>query len=128
MNELFTEQNKNSYNKAKEDAKHSLDRLFNKVNSLVKKYRETQEENKSLKDAIKDLNNRINELKLQLTQTNTDSVLKEKEISDLKNLLLNAGNNKISKQDKDNLKSRIQELISRIDVHLEQYEGDLDEY
>jgi septal ring factor EnvC (AmiA/AmiB activator) len=128
MNELFSESNTNNYSKAKEDAKRSLDRLFHKVNSLVKKFKEISEENKSLKDAIKDLNNRINELKLQLTQTNTDSVLKEKEISDLKNLLLTSGNNKITKQDKDNLRSRIQELISRIDVHLEQYEGDPDEY
>ena len=59
---------------------------FNKLNSLIRKYKDIEAENKSLKDSIKELNNKINELKLQFTQINTDSVLKEKEISDLKNL------------------------------------------
>ena len=128
MNDLFNEPNKNSYTKAKEDVKNSLDKLFNKLNSLIRKYKDIEAENKSLKDSIKELNNKINELKLQFTQINTDSVLKEKEISDLKNLLLNSSNTKVSGQDKENLKSRIQELISRIDVHLEQYEGDPSEF
>jgi uncharacterized coiled-coil DUF342 family protein len=128
MNDLFSEPNKVNVSKIKDEMNHSLERLYNKLNSLIKKYNESVEENKSLKDSIKDLNGRINELKLQLTQINTNSVLKEKEISDLKNLLLTTSNTKLSGSEKDNLKSRIQELISRIDVHLEQYEGDPNEY
>jgi len=103
--------------------KSALDRLFFKTGNLLTRYGEIKEENYSLKEEIKDLNNKITELKLQLTKLNSDSVFKEQEISSLKNLLLNSEVGKASGENKENVKSRIKELISRIDVHLDQYES-----
>lgn len=105
----------------------SLEKLFSKVNLLISKYKDIKEENNNLKDTIKDLNNSITDLKLQLTKANSDSVFKDKEISSLKNLLLNSEVGKTSIQNKDQVKSRIKELISRIDSHLEQYDENLRE-
>jgi uncharacterized phage infection (PIP) family protein YhgE len=103
----------------------SLEKLFSKVNLLISKFRDIKEENNGLKDSIKELNNNITDLKLQLTKANSDSVFKDKEISSLKNLLLNSEVGKTSIQNKDQVKSRIKELISRIDSHLEQYDENL---
>lgn len=103
----------------------SLEKLFSKINLLISKYKDIKEENNNLKENIKELNNNITDLKLQLTKANSDSVLKDKEISSLKNLLLNAEVGKTSIQNKDQVKSRIKELITRIDSHLEQYEENL---
>ena len=90
--------------------------------------KEVSEENTLLKENIKELNNSITDLKLQLTKTNSDSVIKDKEISDLKNLLLDSSKSESISQDKENVKSRIKELISRIDVHLEKNEEGAEEY
>jgi septal ring factor EnvC (AmiA/AmiB activator) len=128
MNDNTTEINKDNFEKFKETHKQSLDRLFKKIEDLVKSYRLSKEENNNFKEAIKDLTNKITDLKLQLSKSNSDLVFKDKEISDLKNLLLDSNNNKLSVQDKQNLKSRISELISRIDVHLEQYEDEKKDY
>ncbi|MCU0372965.1 MAG: hypothetical protein MUE56_06950, partial [Ignavibacteria bacterium] len=59
---------------------------------------------------------------------NSDTLFKDKEISDLKNLLLKAENNNTNIRDKEFVKSRLKELISRIDVHLEQFEDNEQEY
>ena len=124
MNDNTTEINKENFDRFKDSQKQSLEKLFKKIGELIKFYKETKEENNLLNENIKDLTNKITELKIQLSKSNSDLVFKDKEISDLKNLLLNANNSKLSLQDKQNLKSRIQELISRIDVHLEQYEDE----
>jgi hypothetical protein len=105
----------------------SLEKLFSKINLLISKFRDIKEENIVLKDNIKELNNNITDLKLQLTKANSDSVFKDKEISSLKNLLLNSEVGKTSIQNKDQVKSRIKELISRIDSHLEQYDENVRE-
>ena len=64
------------------------------------------------------------ELKLLHTKLNTELINKDKEISDLKNSVLNSSGNKVSISDKNVAKTRIQELITRIDTHLENYESD----
>jgi hypothetical protein len=128
MNDSSSEINKDNFDRLKDSHQQLLERLYQKIQDFVKSYKVIKEENTTLKENIRDTNNKITELKLQLSKINSDSVLKDKEISDLKNLLLNSNNNKLSLQDKQNLKSRIQELISRIDVHLEQYEEDKKDY
>ncbi len=80
-------------------------------------------ENILLTENIKNLNLKISELKLQHTKLNTEIINKDKEISDLKNSVLHSTNNKVSITDKNVAKSRIQELITRIDTHLEQYDN-----
>jgi hypothetical protein len=105
----------------------SVEKLFSKLNLLISKFKDLKEENTALKDSIKELNNNITDLKLQLTKANSDSVFKDKEISSLKNLLLNAEVGKTSIQNKDQVKSRIKELITRIDSHLEQYDENVRE-
>ena len=79
---------------------------------------------KALKENIKNLNLKISELKLLHTKLNTELINKDKEISDLKNSVLNSSGNKVSISDKNVAKTRIQELITRIDTHLENYESD----
>lgn len=105
----------------------SLEKLFSKLNLLITKFKDLKEENNTLRENIKELNNNITDLKLQLTKANSDSVFKDKEISSLKNLLLNAEVGKTSIQNKDQVKSRIKELITRIDSHLEQYDENVRE-
>lgn len=105
----------------------SLEKLFSKINLLISKFKDSKEENNILKENIKELNNHITDLKLQLTKANSDAVIKDKEISSLKNLLLNAEVGKTSIHNKDQVKSRIKELITRIDSHLEQYDENVRE-
>jgi len=100
----------------------SYESLSNKVKGLIEKYERVSTENHSLKENLKDLNNKITELKLQLNKLNSDTINKDKEISELKNILLDSDNDNTSIRDKELVKSRLRELISRIDVHLEQYE------
>jgi hypothetical protein len=102
----------------------SLEKLLTKVTLLISKYNEVKEENISLKENVKEQNDKITELKLELTKLNSDSVFKDQEISSLKNMLLNSEVGNTSLQNKENVKSRIKELISRIDVHLDQYESE----
>lgn len=126
MTENNKEFNKDEFNKIKDSHKSALDRLFEKVKKLIYRMKEVSDENNLLKENIKELNNTITELKLQSTKINSDSVVKDKEISDLKNMLLDSSKNVDILQDKENIKSRIKELISRIDVHLED-DGDNDD-
>ena len=122
MTDGTNESNREELLKLQGNYKASLEKLISKAGTLVNKFRDVSEENAVLKENIKELNNKITEIKLQLTKLNSDSVFKDKEISSLKNMLLNAESNKTSIKDKENVKSRIKELISRIDVHLDQYE------
>jgi transcriptional regulator with AAA-type ATPase domain len=127
MAENNNEFNKDDFNRLKESHISALDILFAKVKKLVYKMKEISDENVMFKENIRELNNNITELKLQLTKNNSDSVIKDKEISDLKNTLLDSSKDENIIQDKENVKSRIKELISRIDVHLDK-DGDEDEY
>ena len=120
MTENNKEFNKDEFNRLKDSHKSALDRLFEKVKKLIYRMKEVSDENNLLKENIKELNNSITDLKLQSTKINSDSVVKDKEISDLKNMLLDSSKNVDILQDKENIKSRIKELISRIDVHLEE--------
>lgn len=119
------ENNIDSLQKARESHLVALENLFSKAKALVNKLKESQEENKDLKEGIKELNSKITDLKLQLTKINSLCVLKDKEISDLKNVALTKDN---SNQDRDEIKSRIKELIGRIDSHLEETETHEEEY
>ncbi len=100
----------------------SYESLSSKIKALIEKYRNVNEENHQLKENIKEINNKITDLKLQLNKLNSDTLLKDREISELKTLLLSSENDNTNVRDKDFVKSRLKELISRIDVHLESYE------
>lgn|SRR5690606_11885767 len=121
------ENNIDSLQKARESHLVALENLFSKARALIGKLNESRDENKELKEGIKELNSKITDLKLQLTKLNSLCVLKDKEISDLKNTALNKDNNN-NTQDRDEIKSRIKELISRIDTHLEEAETPEEEY
>jgi uncharacterized membrane protein affecting hemolysin expression len=100
----------------------SYESLSGRIKVLLDKYRNTTEENHQLKENIKEINNKVTDLKLQLNKLNSDTLLKDREISELKTLLLSSENENTNVRDKDFVKSRLKELISRIDVHLEQHE------
>jgi len=100
----------------------SYESLSLKIKVLVDKFRITNDENHQLKENIKEINNKVTDLKLQLNKLNSDTLLKDREISELKTLLLSTENENTNVRDKDFVKSRLKELISRIDVHLETYE------
>jgi cell division protein FtsB len=100
----------------------SYESLSGRIKVLLDKYRNTTEENHQLKENIKEINNKVTDLKLQLNKLNSDTLLKDREISELKALLLSSENENTNVRDKDFVKSRLKELISRIDVHLEQHE------
>ncbi len=104
-----------------------LENLQTKVKVLVDKFAQATGENDRLKENVKELSNKVTDLKLQMNKVNSDSVFKDREISELKTTLINTENNKTSVRDKEFVKSRLKELISRIDVHLEQYEGQAQE-
>jgi uncharacterized coiled-coil DUF342 family protein len=97
----------------------SYESLSGRIKVLLDKYRNTTEENHQLKENIKEINNKVTDLKLQLNKLNSDTLLKDREISEL---LLSSENENTNVRDKDFVKSRLKELISRIDVHLEQHE------
>jgi predicted nuclease with TOPRIM domain len=100
----------------------SYESLSGKIKGLIDKYRNVNDENHQLKENIKEINNKVTDLKLQLNKLNSDTLLKDREISELKTLLLSSENENTNVRDKDFVKSRLKELISRIDVHLETYE------
>jgi len=100
----------------------SYESLSAKVKTLIDKYVKINEENHQLKENIKEINNKVTDLKLQLNKLNSDTLLKDREISELKTMLLSSENENTNVRDKDFVKSRLKELISRIDVHLEQHE------
>ncbi|MCX7833214.1 MAG: hypothetical protein N2490_03275 [Ignavibacteria bacterium] len=109
------------FDKAKSLFVQCVDRLTLKIGLLIERIRRLEDENQRFKESVNDLNNRLQEIKLELAKTNSDSVLKDKEILNLKSIILGLQSNKSSLTDKENIKSRIKELIARIDTHLEQY-------
>ncbi|MBM4158453.1 MAG: hypothetical protein FJ216_06700 [Ignavibacteria bacterium] len=113
---------KEQFTKAREQFDNSINNLLQKIKLFVEKYNSQKEENKLLKENIKDLNNKVNEIKLQLTKLNTDIVLKDKELSKLKNLLLDKDSGGL--QDRAKMKTRIKNLITRIDGHLQQVDDE----
>lgn len=114
--------NKEEFRRIQSEFNTEFEKLLSKIGVLISKFNEYKEENYQLKETIKNLNNKITELKLQFNKLNTELIRKEQEISSLKNSILSSDATRISISDKDDLKSRIKELISRIDVHLDQYE------
>jgi len=124
MSQKGNDINKDFFKDQKNSIRISIDEILQKVKLIISKLKDVKNENILLKENIKNLNLKISELKLQHTKINTELINKDKEISDLKNLVLNSTNNKIPLKDKDEVKSRIKELISRIDNHLEQYDHD----
>ena len=100
--------------------KNELEKLFTKVKVLVEKYNITGDENKLLKEKVKELEQSLNETRIEVSGKNSELLNKDKEISEFKNKLLDERKNKISGDDKSHLKSRIRELMVRLDAHLEQ--------
>ncbi len=123
MNQKTGDGNKDFFKDQKNTLRIALEDLLTKVKLLITKNKDLKNENILLKENIKNLNLKISELKLQHTKLNTELINKDKEISDLKNSVLNSSNNKVPVKDKDIVKSRIQELITRIDSHLEHFES-----
>lgn len=115
------------FDKAKSMFVQCVDRLTLKIGLLIERLRHLEDENKKFKDTVNDLNNRLQEIKLELAKANSDSVQKDKEILNLKSIILGLQSNKSSISDKENIKSRIKELIARIDTHLEQYGDSVEE-
>ncbi len=120
---MVNEINKDFIKDLKNSVRINTEDLLSKVKILISKLKDLKNENILLKENIKNLNLKISELKLQHTKLNTEIINKEKEISDLKNSVLNSTGNKVSVNDKNIAKSRIQELITRIDTHLDQYDN-----
>jgi chromosome segregation ATPase len=100
--------------------KGELEKMFSKVKILVENYNEAKSENLSLKERVKELEQSLSDTKVEMSNRNSDSLNKEKEIADLKNKLLDERKNKVSGEDKAQLKQRIRELMHRLDAHLEQ--------
>lgn len=100
--------------------KNELEKLFTKIKILVEKYNGVRDENQILKDKVKDIERAVSDIKLDVTNKSSELLNKDKEITELKNRLLDEKKNKISSEDKAQLKSRIRELMVRLDAHLEQ--------
>jgi chromosome segregation ATPase len=100
--------------------KNEVEKLFSKIKVLVEKYNNAKDENKLLKEKLKELENSVSEFKLEISGKSSELLSKDREITDLKNKLLDERKNKISAEDKSHLKSRIRELMVRLDAHLEQ--------
>lgn len=107
---------------AKQLFRQSISRLSSKVNELIEKISRAESDNETLRETIKEFNNKVQDLKIEINRLNSESLQKDKEISNLKNMVLSLQTRKTSLQDKENVRSRIKELISRIDTHLEQSE------
>ncbi len=127
INENEQPESHEDFDKAKAMFVQCVDRLTLKIGLLIERLRRLEEENQRFKESVNELNNQLQEIKLELAKANSDSVLKDKEILNLKSIILGLQSNKSSIPDKDNIKSRIKELIARIDTHLEQYGEDVDE-
>lgn len=100
--------------------KSELEKLFSKVKNLVEKYNKFKNENKELKEKITVLESSLNDAEIKISNRNSELLSKEKEISELKNKILEISKNKVSSEDKSQLKSRIRELMIKLDSHLEQ--------
>ena len=124
MGQKANEINKDFFKDQKNAVRISFEDLLSKVKILISKLKDVKNENILLKENLKNLNLKVSELKLQHTKLNTELITKDKEISDLKNSVLNSKHNKIPLKDKDIVKTRIEELITSIDTHLSQYDED----
>jgi|GEM_PF-4088958 chromosome segregation ATPase len=103
----------------------ALEHLNMKVGMLIEKMNKNETETKMLKDTINELKGKIQEYKIELTKKDSDLVLKDKEISNLKNMVFTLQSQKSSIPDKDGVKNRIKELIARIDTHLENQDDNI---
>ncbi len=100
--------------------KSELEKMFSKVKVLVEKFNLSKDENRILKEKVKELEHSLSEAEIKVSNRNSELLVKDKEISELKNKLLDERKNKVSGEDKAQLKSRIRELMVRLDTHLEQ--------
>ena len=100
--------------------KSELEKMFTKVKILVEKYNISKDENKMLKEKVKELEHALSEAEIKVSNRNSELLVKDKEITEFKNKLLDERKNKVSGEDKTQLKSRIRELMVRLDTHLEQ--------
>ncbi len=100
--------------------KSELEKMFSKVKVLVEKFNISRDENKLLKEKVKELEHALSEAEKEVSGKNSELLNKDKEIAEFKNRLLDERKNKISGEDKAQLKSRIRELMVRLDAHLEQ--------
>ncbi|KXK44065.1 MAG: hypothetical protein UZ05_CHB002002720 [Chlorobi bacterium OLB5] len=100
--------------------KNEIEKMFSKVKVLVEKFNISRDENKLLKEKVKDLEHSLSEAEIKVSNRNSELLVKDKEITDLKNKILEERKNKVSGEDKAQLKSRIRELMVRLDSHLEQ--------
>lgn len=100
--------------------KNELEKMFSKVKVLVEKFNISKDENKLLKEKVKELEHALNDAEIEVSNRNSELLAKDKEITDLKNKILEERKNKVSGEDKAQLKSRIRELMVRLDTHLEQ--------
>lgn len=100
--------------------KGELEKMFSRIKGLVEKYNSAKDENKLLKEKVKELEHTLSEIKIELSGKSSDMLNKEREINELKSRLLDERKNKLSIEEKSQLKSRIKELMVRLDTHLEQ--------
>ncbi len=100
--------------------KSELEKMFSRVKVLVEKFNISKDENKFLKEKIKELEHSLSDAEIKVSNRNSELLTKDKEITDFKYKLLDERKNKVSGEDKAQLKSRIRELMVRLDTHLEQ--------
>ena len=100
--------------------KGEIEKLFSRIKSLAEKHSSVKDENRQLKDKLKELEQALSEIKIDFSNKNSEILIKDRELTELKNKLLDEKKNKISTDDKSHLKSRIRELMVRLDTHLEQ--------
>ncbi|MCX7877725.1 MAG: hypothetical protein N2510_03680 [Ignavibacteria bacterium] len=100
--------------------KSELEKLFSKVKNLVEKFNATKMENELYIQKISEYEKELSQIKLELSGKNSEILSRDREIAELKNRLLDERKNKISAEDKAQLKARIRELMARLDQHLEQ--------
>jgi chromosome segregation ATPase len=100
--------------------KSELEKMFSKVKVLVENYNGAKDENNMLREKVKELEQALSDTKIDISNRNSDLLNKDKELTDLKNKLLDERKNKVSGEDKAQLKQRIRELMVRLDTHLEQ--------
>ncbi len=100
--------------------KGELEKLFSKIKSMVGVLNSAREENFGLMEKVKELERALSDNKIDLSGKNNELLLKDKEISELKTKILEERKNKVSLEEKQHLKTRIKDLMVRLDSHLEQ--------
>jgi len=115
---------KEEFDKAKLEFKNSIENLVSKIGKLLEKNRKYEKENEKLNETVRELNLKLQEFKLEINKLNSDVVIKEKEISNYKNQIMSLQSGNTSTDDKDKVKSRIKELIAKIDTHLDSFDDE----